>query len=306
MISEDRIYSAITTIYDAVLDHSLWPEALEELGDIMATSHIGISAMNWTAEDYESIWPRTDPYWRAQYKKYWAFDNPIWTGLMKLPANVTHVLETHIPYDEFRSTPIYNEWYRPAGIGLAMMGARLQMSDSVTALFGVANATGDDHLQSEQVQIFDTVMPHVARAIMITNELHVPKCVSDITPEMLEKKGAGIVLVDSCAKVLYANSWARAMITPGCGLALRGGCLESTDRKESLRRLITFCAKSKATLPCGLGGEMVLRRNKRQPLRVTVTPLRAYGTAFELPWLSLQRPVALITICEFAKSKRIN
>ena len=117
--------------------------------------------------------------------------------------------------------------------------------------------------------------------------------------------GSGVMLVDRTAKVLFANEWARALLGCGSGLTLHSGRLESTNGSDTLQKLIASCAP-KFRPPNGPGGEISLRRNKRRPFRVTVTPLRARGSVAELPWLGLQLPVAMVTVTNPAMEKWSN
>ena len=61
MIMEDDLLALIDLIYEASFDSTLWPAALISLADTMGTAHIGLSTMDFRAQTYDSIAPRTDP-----------------------------------------------------------------------------------------------------------------------------------------------------------------------------------------------------------------------------------------------------
>jgi hypothetical protein len=298
---EDRLQKAINLIYEAALDGGLWPGALATLADMLETAHIGFCAMDRHGKIYDSIAPRTDPAWDAIYKQYWAFHNPLWALSTARPANEVYLLDSLIAREDFAATPVYNEWFRPAGFGLAMMGANLNASGEASALIAIANAPGKDQITGEQAEVFKAVLPHIDRAVRMHRQLRIRDLNPVTAPEGLEKTDVGVILVDGAAKVLYANAWARALLTPRSGLTVKGGYLFSTDRSASLHQLIASC---RAYQPSGFGGAIALRRTMRRPLRVTVTPLRARGTIAELPWLALSLPVAMITISDPAMAKR--
>jgi hypothetical protein len=299
---EDQLRDAIYLIYEAVLDDRLWPLALNRLADVMQTAHIGFCAMDRHAQSYDSIAPRTDPAWDAQYKRYWAFRNPLWTLSTARPANEIYLLDNLIPREDFAATPVYNEWFRPAGFGLAMMGANLHVGDEISALIAISNAPGKDQITGEQAHVFKAALPHIDQAVRIHRQLRIRDLDPVTAPEKLEKLDCGVILVDGSAKVLYANAWARALLTPGSGLAVKGGYLFSTDPAATLHQLIASCRACHLHAPSGYGGGIALRRSKGRPLRVTVTPLRARGTVPELPWLGgLHLPVAMITISDPAE-----
>jgi hypothetical protein len=300
MGQEDQLQGVIDSIYEAVLDDRLWPNALTALADIMKTAHIGLCAMDGLANAFESIVPRTDPVWDARYKQYWAFHNPLWTLSAMRPANEPYFLDDLIPREDFAATPVYSEWWRPAGYGLGNMAANLHVSDNASALVFVVNAPGDDHITPGQAHIFKAALPHIDRAVRIHRELRIRDLDLDTAPDRLEQTGLGVMLVDRSAKVLFANERARAWFCSGRGLRLHAGRLETANGSDTLHRMIASCDR-KLCAPQGPGGEIAVRRGKRRPLRVTVTPLRARGTVAELPWLGLQLPVAMVTIGNPAK-----
>jgi hypothetical protein len=128
----------------------------------------------------------------------------------------------------------------------------------------------------------------------------------DTAPERLDCLRRGVMLVDGAARVLFANTAARALLDSGGGLALKSGCLHSTDSPDIVQGLIASCAPAAHT-PIGPGGEISIPRGPRHsPLRVTVTPLRSKGTVAELPWLGLSIPVAIVTVANPASEKRMN
>lgn len=302
---EDQLQNAIDLIYDAVFEAKLWPRALTTLADIMKTAQIGLCAMDGLAKAFDSIVPRTDPDWDTRYKQYWAFHNPLWTLSTKRPANEIYFLDDLIAREDFAATPVYNEWWRLAGYGLGNMAANLHVSDGASALIFVVNAPGDDHITSGQAHIFEAALPHVGRAVRLHRELRIRDLDLDTAPDRLEHTDLGVMLVDRSAKVLFANEQARALLCSGSGLRLHTGYLETADDSDALQRLIASC-DWKLCAPHGPGGEIMVRRGKRQPLRVTVTPLRARGNVPELPWLGLQLPVAIVTISNPALEKLLN
>jgi hypothetical protein len=295
MSKEDDLYGAFGLIYEAVLDDGLWPKGLALLADIMGTAHIGLCAMDRRAKTFHSIVPRTDPDWDARYKQYWAFRNPLWTLSTKRPAKEVYFLDDLIPRDDFAATPVYNEWWRPAGFGLGNMAANLHVGGDASALIFIVNAPDKEQITAEQAQIFKTILPHVDRAVRIHRELRIRDLDLDSAPERLDHADLGVMLVDRSAQVLFANKLARVLLRSGGGLRLEAGRLETAKGSGTLQRLIASCDR-KLCAPQGPGGEIVLPRDKCLPLRVTVTPLRSRGTVAELPWLGLQLPVAMVTL----------
>ncbi len=302
MSKEDDFHALVDLIYEAVLNDRLWSSALTRLADIMGAAHIGFCAMDRRAKVYDSLAPRTDPEWDAQYKRHWAFHNPLWTLSTARPANEVFYLDDLMPGADFAATPVYNEWFRPAGFGLSMMGANLHAGDEVSALIAVANAPSKEPITSEQARIFKAVLHHIDRAMRIHHELRIRDLDHDTSADRLERMDSGVMLVDQTAKVLFANAWARALLGRGSGLTLRDGRLQGAAGSDRLQGLIASCAPKFRT-PMGPGGEITFRLNKHRSLCVTVTPLKARGRVAELTWLGLQLPVAMVTVTNPAMQK---
>ena len=303
MSIEDDLLASIDLIYGSSFDSTLWPRALISLADNMRTAHITLSTMDFCAQTYLSIAPRTDPDMTAIYRQYWAFHNPVWRLSATRPAGEVYLLDSLVPRGEFAATPVFNEWFRPAKFGLATMSANLLIGDRVSALIAVANAPGNDEITGEQMLVFKAALPHIARAVRIHRELRIRDLDHDTASERLECLQYSVMLVDGAARVLFANAAARRLLGSGAGLACEPGCLHSTDGSVALQGLIASCTP-RAPVRNGPGGEISIHRGSgRSPLRVTVTPLRSNGTVAELPWLGQGIPVAIVTVADPAREK---
>jgi hypothetical protein len=295
MNKEDDLKAAIHLIYEAVLDETIWPNALIRLADAMGAAQVGLLSLDRRARTYDSLAPRTDPVMDASFKQYWAFHNPLWPQTITRSAGEVFFIESLVPRKDFVATPFFNEWMRPAGFGIAAIGANLVVESDASSMICVGNPPGKDEITDEQTLIFKAAFRHLHRAVRVHRELRMRDLDQDIAPERLEHMPCGVILVDRSAKVLFANAWAKAVIDSGRGLALEAGCLRSTNGSDTLQSLIVSCAH-KFHAPKGPGGETVIYPSPRRSLCVTVTPLRAGGTVAELPWLGLQLPVAMVTV----------
>jgi len=97
MSIEDDLLASIDLIYGSSFDSTLWPRALISLADNMRTAHITLSTMDFCAQTYLSIAPRTDPDMTAIYRQYWAFHNPVWRLSATRPAGEVYLLDSLVP-----------------------------------------------------------------------------------------------------------------------------------------------------------------------------------------------------------------
>jgi len=274
MNREDLLRDAINLIYEAVIDASLWPLALVRLADAIGVAQIGLCAFDHRTQRFDALAPRLDPEHVASYQDYWAFRDPIWPRMAAQPAGELIVLNSLIPPEDYKVTAVYNEWFHPAKVGLGMIGANLGAGNHFFTTIFAANEADEVQLTGPQALAFKSALPHFANAARVHRLLRLQDLDRETAPERLEGLGFGVLLVDGAGKVVFANTWARGLLTPGSGLTVRGGYLFSTDRGAALHRLIATCVP-KSPLPEGPGGSIALRRGRRRPLRITVTPLLA-------------------------------
>lgn len=302
MVNQDELISLIGLIYEAALDDRLWSVALTKLTDVMKAAQIGIASLDFRAQIFDSITPRTDPEFQASYRQYWAFHNPLWMLTTTKPVGEIYSLDSLVSRTEFATTPVFNEWFKPAEFGLAMLGVNLRVDDGVSALICVANSPRDDQITHEQRRIFEAAAHHIGRAARIHYQFRMLDLNLDLdtAPNRLENLDRGVLLVDAGARVLFANAAARATLDSGRGLTVKDGYLACADGSDTVQGLIASCI-GPLDAQNGAGGEFWVRGGPHRPgLRGLVTPLRAKGTVAPLPWLGLRIPVAMVSVSESA------
>ncbi len=122
MSCDKELIALIDLIYDAVLDTELSPAVLTKLADSAGASQVAMPSFDWQTKVFSTIAPRFDPDILATYKDYWAFHEPIVPRAALRPADQIYSLDSLIPREEFAATPVFDEFWRPAGCGLAAMG----------------------------------------------------------------------------------------------------------------------------------------------------------------------------------------
>ena len=299
MSKDDKLIAFIDFVYEAVLDSALWPEVLAKLADTTGTMQAIIATMDRRTNHFDSISRRTIEELDVSYKKYWAFHNPLWAKTAALPAGAVFSLDSLMPRQDFAKTPIYNEWWKPADYGLAMLGANLQNDDQLSSVICIVNAPGKDALTDEQGRLFEKAARHIARALRIHRQLWMLKHNPLTAAEQLEGLRQGAILADASANVLFINAPARKALEAGDGIVLKDGCLATTDGAGTLRQLIASCAQGIGPLSGPLGGEVEVPRGpRRTALKLVVTPLRTKNPGSEISWLGLRLPVAIVTIAD--------
>jgi DNA-binding CsgD family transcriptional regulator len=299
MSLDDELIALIDTIGEAALDPGLWPHVLTQLADSLGAAQVAMASLDDRTRTFASIAPRTDPDALASYTSYWAFHNPAWNHSTTVPAGQIFSIDSLVGRDAFAKTAIFNEWWRPAQWGLALIGTNLLVEDRLTAMVCVDYGPSKPEIDAAAARAFAFAVQHIYRAVRIQQKI----CRLDLEREAAADKfdalPHGILLVDAGARVVFANPAARALLAAGEGLALRGGCLEAAGQ-GALASLIAGCAV-KPRLPSlrVRGGDLEIARGAgRAPFQVTVVPISAEGRIVEVPWLGLRAPVAIVAVTD--------
>ena len=300
MVRTDTLVELIDSTYEAVLDPELWPLVLTKLADALGAMQVAMATLDQRDQSFASIAPRTDPDWVARYRHYWAFHHPLWTQTTGLPVREIFTLDSLMPRHEFAKTPIYNEWWKPAEYGFAMLGANLVVEKDLSALICVVNSPQRDELDDRQAFVFKSMLRHIDRAVRIHRRLSNLDLNRDPTVIEFEKVPDAVFLVDAAARVLFRNRAAEELLGLGQVLVSKGGFLSTTDGSATLHASIASCRHggSESGSLAGVGGEFRMARGRLAPVHVTVAPFRARDACLAVPWLGLHAPVAIVTVID--------
>ena len=289
------LIALIDLIYEAALDNDLWPGVLIKLADAMGAAQVAMPSMDHRANVVAIIAPRFDPDLLASWREYWAFHDPALARAILRPAGEIYTLGGLMPRKEFTATPVFNELWRPAQLGLAAMGANLLVEDQFSAQIFFSNAPDKEFLTTQQMHIFEVVLRHLSRAVRISRLLWEQELKHVAATERLNAQQQGALLADASGRVVYANAVAKAMLDDRDGIFLDKGLLAAAD-SEILQKLIASCAQTCLSLG-GPGGEFKIpREHPRSPLLVTVTPLRSKARLADVPWIGVGIPVAIVMV----------
>jgi DNA-binding CsgD family transcriptional regulator len=304
MSEESDLIGLIDLIHEALLDGNLWPSVLAKIADAAGANQIGMSSRDQQTGKFTILAPRTDPQLIASYAEYWRHHNPLWQATVPWPAGKTYTLDELMPREAFSRTPVYNEWWRPSGRGLAAIGANILADGHFSALIYIANRPEADDLTARQISVFNAALRHIIWAARINRRLWDLELKHLAPPEQFESLPHGALLVDASAHVVHANAAGKAMLEAGDGLTVRNGRLSAVDRSEDLRELVLACGRCSGADSSPGWAVSVRRPPPRPALHVTVTPLGMPTRLTPVPWFGVGVPVALVTLGAPEASRR--
>jgi DNA-binding CsgD family transcriptional regulator len=269
---------------------------LTKLADAVGAHQATMPSFDWQANVFSTIAPRIGEEAINAYHNYWAFRDEAAARAALRPVGEIYSLDDLLPREAFAATPVFNEYWRPNGYGLAALGANLVREEGFSALICVFNAPGKDSLTSEQRRFFAAVLPHVMRAVRFSRRFFNLEIDTAAFPKRFEAMDQGILLTDAFARVVRANAAAKSALDEADGIFLREGRLCVNGTPDALEKLVFSCAHRYPAVDSP-GGELTVPRScKSTPLYISVVPLRAAESLRELPWTGTAPPVAIITL----------
>ena len=295
MSVDERILAVIQVLYDAALDETLWPEALQELVSVTRSQ----GASFWTLESSEQ--PRLPIFTTFNFDD--RFINVYLKSMVPLDPTVQYLVhhpDEPIVHDGLVISerdkdfhPYYDWQRRQSDIHFRMVG---QTRPTPTVQAGVAlhRTRKMGRYEPEDLERFALVHGHLQRALAIGIRLGSLGATERCTSALLDRHPAAILLLDEHKCIVYANRRAEAFRTAADGIQLsrRGLVLARKQDNDKLQTLIAGVL-SGAALP-GVGGVMrAPRRSGKRAYGILVAPI-----AGRYPGLTAFRPAVCIIITD--------
>lgn len=287
-MTEDEVLALIGGIYDAATDVNRWSLVMQQVADAFGAGDASLSAVSPNAVPW-LVAPRSDPEFLQSYGAYYHPLNMFWRRMSRLPVGTVATDEMVMPKEELERSEFYNDWSRPQGY-LSVMGATLLVEDDWRIEFVMPGKHG---FGPEHLKLYETLAPHLTRAVQINQRLARAEVNGVSSGEALNRLEQGILLLDVGAHLLFANRSAERLFAAGGGLFLQEGILRSDVAAETtaLRAVVASCARVGLS---DCGGYLTISRGPgRPPLSLLVVPL-----ACEVPWLIHRQPVVMVVIAD--------
>jgi DNA-binding CsgD family transcriptional regulator/PAS domain-containing protein len=298
MDQAEQLSELIGEIYDAALDHSLWPDVVGKAGRFVGGPAAAIYAKSPTALTGRVYHQSgTDPYYRELYfSKYIEFD-PTTTvhyfAEVEQPIAVADVM----PYQEFLETRFYKEWVQPQGM-VDSVSAVLDKSATTATLFGVFRYQREGVVDDEARRRMRFIVPHIRRSVLVGRHIDLKSADAASFANTLDGLSAGICLVDGLGGIVHANAACRILLDAGDFLCASGGRIVARDARidQAFREL--FAAAGSGDVAIGTRG-IALPLRGRDGSRYVAHVLPLTSGARRLAGIAYSA-VAALFICKVA------
>jgi DNA-binding CsgD family transcriptional regulator len=275
MAEADQVAELIGDIYDASLDPSLWPRALEKTCRYVEgmSSTLGSHHPTEGSARYHFEWGN-DPHYARLYSETYVKLSPMLVPTL-LHAQVGDVLGVAdlIPYDEFLASRFYKEWAAPQGI-VDAVSVPLDRSATSFAVIVVNRHKRHGQIDEATRRRMAVLAPHFRRAISVGKAIEHHKIEAATLADTLDGLAAGTFLVDASGRIVHANTPGQAMLAAGEILNGSGGRLSAPEPLGSQALHDAFAAADAGDTAVGAKGVAVpLTPGDAEPWIAHVLPL---------------------------------
>ena len=285
-MNQDELLALIEKIYEAAADAGRWPIVLQAIADAFDAGEASLSAVSPQAVPW-LVAPRTDPAFLQSYGAHYHPLNLFWQEMTRVPVGTAVTDRMVIEKKTLHASPFFNEWSRPQGY-LSVMGATLLAEEHWRVEFVVP---GKNEFGPEHLKLYDAIAPHLKRAVQLNRRLQAALLDRTYSLAALDSLGQGVLIVDSGARVLFANRASDLAFKDG--LKIEDGLLCSGMLSETAALHSAIAVGVRERLNGSRDTIAIPRGPLRTPLSLLVIPLR-----IEADWVARHQQAAIIFICD--------
>ena len=298
MSDQDALERILASLYDAMLDDTLWPATSALIDEACGT--VGNALMVRAGSQDDSPVSYVGLYYRGERREDWEREyleiyHPINEGVARfrqLPdSRVVHTRDLYTP-QELKTSPTYNDAFL-RGNCQDSLNVRLDGLDGSRISWCPCDPVAPGGWGSAQLTMIEALLPHIRQFVRVRQALDKAGALGASMTALLDTSRIGVICLDRRGEIVEANDRARAILRHGDGLSDRGGVL-SAHVPADRARLERLVADALPTAGAAVSGSMRLHRAAvLQPFVVHVKPVGVRQMDF-----GARRVAALVLITE--------
>ena len=213
---DDEAFSRLAQhVYDAALDPTVWPRAIEDVARFVGGVAGWLTSRDCVTGAGEILYGTGDlPDYRKLYLQIYIHLDPLNQAILALKPGQTTCHSTVIPRNEFVESQLYKEWIRPQG-WLENAFIVLDRSAVKITCLGIARGAMDGWVDDSVVQRLQLIAPHLRRAVLAGTAVRQTAARAATLTGALNGFDAAIFFVDAEGFLLHANANGAAMLKSG-------------------------------------------------------------------------------------------
>ena len=232
MSSQDTFDRLLASLYDAMLDDTLWPATSALIDESCGIQGSALGVGTGPKDDVQVIpiglyyrGERREDLEREYFAVYHPRDEAV-PRLRRLPdSRVVHVTDLYTA-EELQTSPTYNEFFLRARTqdGLRV---RLAEPDGSHISWLIADPVAPGGWESPQLTLIKGLLPYIRQFIRVRTVLVGTEALNASLTALLDNSRAGILHLDRRGRIMAANDRARAILRRGDSLVDKGGILQA-------------------------------------------------------------------------------
>jgi DNA-binding CsgD family transcriptional regulator len=227
-------------VYDAALDPTLWPRALEQACLFVGGSSGNLFWHDATTEQSAVLHLFNDEphYTKLYFEKYLPL-NPCFPAAAFYEAGLVYGSTDLVPFEEMTETVFYDEWMKPQGI-IDLVAANLEKGATSSSIIAVRMHEKDGLVDADNRRRLALIVPHFQRAVSIGRLFDQSRSAQAVLTQTLDNVTASVFLVGPSGRLVFANGPGRATLDERALLAERMGVLTavSPEAHRALREAL--------------------------------------------------------------------
>lgn len=293
MALHERTLAVLEAFYDAALDETLWPSALQKLTELSGSQ----AASFWVLDGAELQHPtfvtiNFDPVAIKEYLEHTAAIDPNVQYLAAHP-DVPIVHDGLVIREAEKDKHPYYDWHdRRVETRFRMIG-QAELMPSMQAGVALHRTRKAGRYESEDIEQFAILHRHLERALKIGVRIGSLGAATQFGKEWLDRSNAAVFLLDNHKQIVFCNRAAEAMQAAGDGIRFSARRI-ALAYKEDDGKLQSLIERALSRSGPQHGGTMRAQRpSGKQPFGIFVSPL-----AREYPNLALFRPAISVIVTD--------
>ena len=306
MSVQDAFERILASLYEAMLDDTLWPATSALIDEACGIQGNGIMVGTGPRDAVRALF--VGLYYRGERREDWEREylevyHPIDESVPRfrqLPdSRVVHVTDLYTA-EELKTSLTYNEALH-LGSAQNSLRVRLDGPDGSHITWGIHDPVASGGWESSQLTLIKGLLPYIRQFVRVRQALVGAEALGASVADLLDTPRIGVIHLDRRGQIIEANDRARAILRHGDGLSDRGGELRARGPADHAH-LEGLLAGALPSAGVGVSGSMLLRRPSGVlPLVVHVKPV-----VVSPPDYGARRVAVLVLLVEPGRPSRID
>ena len=306
MSAQDAFERILASLYEAMLDDTLWPATSALIDEACGIQGNGIMVGAGPRDAVRALF--VGLYYRGERREDWEREylevyHPIDESVPRfrqLPdSRLVHVTDLYTA-EELKTSLTYNEALH-LGSAQNSLRVRLDGPDGSHITWGIHDPVASGGWESSQLTLIKGLLPYIRQFVRVRQALVGAEALGASVADLLDTPRIGVIHLDRRGQIIEANDRARAILRHGDGLSDRGGELRARGPADHAH-LEGLLAGALPSAGVGVSGSMLLRRPSGVlPLVVHVKPV-----VVSPPDYGARRVAVLVLLVEPGRPSRID